>query len=65
MNAAPVGGQANQALCRFIAAEAGVAVSRVRIVSGEKDRSKTLLVECAQPEEMSARLRGRLAPPPD
>jgi uncharacterized protein (TIGR00251 family) len=45
VSAPPVDGQANRALCRLIAAHAGVAPSRVEIVRGERGRSKLVRVE--------------------
>jgi uncharacterized protein (TIGR00251 family) len=45
VSAPPVEGQANRALCRLIAARAGVAPSRVEIVRGERGRSKLVRVE--------------------
>ncbi len=44
VNAPPVDGRANEALCRLIAARAGVAPSRVSIVSGHTSRDKRLRV---------------------
>ena len=45
VNAPPVDGRANDALCRLIAARAGVAPSRVSIVKGAKARDKLVRVE--------------------
>ena len=45
VNAPPVDGRANAALCRLIAARAGVAPSRVSIVKGAKARDKLVRVE--------------------
>lgn len=45
VSAPPVDGQANRALCRLIAARAGVPPSRVGIVRGERGRSKLVRVE--------------------
>lgn len=45
VSAPPVDGKANQALCRLIAKQAGVAPSRVSVLRGEKSRQKLLLVE--------------------
>ncbi len=41
----PVDGAANKRLIRFIAKTAGVAKSKVRIVSGERSRYKALEIE--------------------
>jgi uncharacterized protein YggU (UPF0235/DUF167 family) len=43
--AAPVGGQANAALCKLIAKRAGVARGRVNVIRGERTREKVLRVE--------------------
>jgi uncharacterized protein (TIGR00251 family) len=42
--AAPEKGKANKALCEFLAEKLGVAVSRVRIVSGETSHHKRISV---------------------
>ena len=42
--APPVDGAANALLCKFFAAQLGVAQSKVRLISGEKSRIKTLHV---------------------
>jgi hypothetical protein len=42
--AAPVGGEANRALCRLIARRAGVAPSRVEVIRGERGRLKLVRV---------------------
>ena len=41
----PVEGAANKNLLRFIAAAVGVSKSKVRIVSGEKSRVKTIEID--------------------
>jgi uncharacterized protein (TIGR00251 family) len=45
VTAPPVGGKANEALCRLIAKKAGVAPSRVEIVRGHSAREKVIRVE--------------------
>ena len=45
VNAPPVDGRANDALCRLIAARAGVAPSRVSILRGAKARDKVVRVQ--------------------
>jgi uncharacterized protein len=45
ISAPPVGGRANEALCRLIAKAAGVAPSRVSVVRGERSRDKAVRVE--------------------
>jgi len=52
----PVDGAANSALIRLLAKKTGVARSRIRIVSGDKGRSKVLEFEGIGLED----LRGRL-----
>ena len=42
--APPVDGAANALLCKFVAQQLGVAQSKVRLISGEKSRIKTLHV---------------------
>jgi uncharacterized protein len=44
LTAPPVGGKANDALRRLLAARLNVPVSAVRIVAGEKNRSKRVAV---------------------
>ena len=56
VNAPPVDGRANDALCRLIAARAGIARSRVSVVRGEKARVKVVRVEGLDADA----LRGRL-----
>jgi uncharacterized protein (TIGR00251 family) len=53
----PIGGAANEALLRYIARAAGVAPSNAKIVAGHRDRSKTILIECSEPDTVAARLR--------
>jgi len=45
ITAPPTDGKANEHLIRFIAKIAGVAKSRVTLVSGQTSRQKTLLIE--------------------
>ena len=56
VTAPPVDGRANDALCRLIAARAGVAASRVTVVRGVKARDKVVRVEGVD----AAALRRRL-----
>jgi hypothetical protein len=60
LTAPPVDGEANAALCRFVAAELGVPRSAVRVVAGEKSREKTLRITSESPElkRLLAHLRG-------
>ncbi len=61
LSAPPVGGAANQALVRYLAAAAHVAPSRVRVVAGLKDRSKTVLIETDEPARLYSALTAALA----
>ena len=57
LTAPPEGGEANQALIRLLARAARVPPGGGRIVAGAKDRSKTVLLACAEPEKCAHRLR--------
>lgn len=61
--APPVDGKANEACVAFFADVAGVAKSRVRIVSGLAGRMKVLEIEGIGQEEMERRLASGFAPP--
>jgi uncharacterized protein len=50
--AAPVGGQANAALCKLIAKRAGVARGRVSVIRGERSREKVVRVEGVESGEL-------------
>lgn len=63
LTAAPVGGEANESLMRFLAKAARVPPSRVRIVEGMRDRSKTVLLESDDPRRTAQRLRSALLTP--
>lgn len=56
LTAVPVGGAANAALEAFLARAAGRPARAARVVFGHKDRSKTVLVECDDPESTASRL---------
>src|SRR4051812_17489211 len=56
VTAPPVDGRANEALCRLIAARAGVAASRVSVVRGAKARDKVVRVEGIEAADLRARL---------
>jgi uncharacterized protein len=45
VTAPPVDGKANDALCRYIAKQAGIAPSRVTVIRGHTRREKTVHVE--------------------
>lgn len=53
----PVDGAANISLVKFLSKKAGVARSRVHIVSGEKGRSKVLEFEGIAPHILRDRLK--------
>ena len=56
VTAPPVDGRANDALCRLIAARAGVAPSRVSVVRGAKTREKLVRVQGVDPAALRERL---------
>jgi uncharacterized protein (TIGR00251 family) len=58
MRAAPVEGQANEAICRLIAKHAGVAYSTVEVVSGETSRTKTVRITGSGENDARTRLSG-------
>jgi uncharacterized protein YggU (UPF0235/DUF167 family) len=58
LTAMPEGGEANDALIRLLARAARVPPSRGRVVAGARDRSKTVLLEAAEPRKAAETLRG-------
>jgi uncharacterized protein len=56
VTAPPVDGRANDALCKLIAKQAGVAPSRVTVVRGDKARDKVVRVEGVEHGELLGRL---------
>ena len=56
VTAPPVGGRANQALCKLVAKRVGVPPSRVTVVRGERSRDKLVRVEGASPATVRAAL---------
>ena len=60
ITAAPVDGEANQALRRFLAKALDTAPSRLAVVHGEKSREKTLRVTGLPPAELASRLAALL-----
>jgi len=52
----PVDGAANSSLIKFLSKRTGVARSRIRIVSGEKGRSKVLEFEGIELQDLRERL---------
>ena len=57
VRAAPVEGQANEAVCRLIAKQAGVSYSAVEVVGGMTSRLKTLRITGLSESEAKTRLR--------
>lgn len=55
--APPVEGAANKALVKILAAKAGIARGRVRVVSGEKSRSKTVEFDGIPLKELTEKFR--------
>jgi len=55
--APPVEGAANKALVKILAAKAGIAKGRVRVVSGGKSRFKTLEFEGIPLKELTEKFR--------
>lgn len=60
LQAPPVEGKANRELARFVARELGLKKNRVTLVSGEKSREKSLLLQGLSPEEVRDRLKSAL-----
>jgi uncharacterized protein len=56
VSAPPVGGAANRALCRLIAARAHIAPSRVHVIRGEHARTKLVRVDGMSTEALRAAL---------
>lgn len=53
----PVEGAANTSLIRLLAKKTGLARSRIRIVSGEKGRTKVLEFTGVDPDDLRERLK--------
>ena len=54
-------GEANDALVKLLARGARVAAGQGRVVSGPRDRSKTVFLHCDEPAEAAKRLRAWVA----
>jgi uncharacterized protein len=52
VNAPPVAGRANEAVCRLLAKAVGVAPSAVSLVGGERGRDKLVRIEGVQTSEV-------------
>ena len=53
----PVDGAANNSLLKLLAKKTGIARSRIRIISGEKGRSKVLEFEGVELQDLRERLK--------
>lgn len=56
LNAPAVEGKANDALIRFISRKLDVPKSRIAIIRGEKNRTKSIAVQGLSPEAVAQRL---------
>ena len=56
VRAAPHDGEANRALCRFLARRAGIAASRVTVVRGGRSRDKLIAVSGLEQGELLSAL---------
>jgi uncharacterized protein (TIGR00251 family) len=56
VNAPPVEGRANDALCRLLAKALGVAPGRIAVVSGERGRDKVVRIEGIAVQDVAERL---------
>ncbi len=56
LQAPPVDGKANKALCAFLAEKLGIPPREVTLVTGATGRHKTLLVPSLSPAEIAAKL---------
>ena len=58
VNAAPVEGEANEAVYRLMAKTIGVAASRITLFKGSKGRNKTFRIEGMTREEFDRAVQG-------
>jgi len=56
LNAPPVDGKANAALCEFLAKKCGIPKSAASVVSGETSRDKTVLLRGITPQKAAEAL---------
>jgi uncharacterized protein (TIGR00251 family) len=61
VTAPPEKGKANEALCRFLAAELGVSRSQVRVLAGHSSRLKEVLIERVSRGALDAIIAGAAA----
>ena len=61
LTAPPIAGEANRSLVRFLAPLCRIAPSKGKVVMGAQNRSKTVLFECDDPDQVAERLRRRVA----
>lgn len=62
VTAPAVDGRANEAVCRALAKELGLAPRCVQVVSGARGRSKVLAVSCAETQAIAAMLNDLMGP---
>lgn len=62
VNASPEKGKANKAVLKLLAKTFGVPKSSVRLVAGEKSRSKSVLIQGARRKEIEECLRKTTSP---
>lgn len=57
VKAPPVDGAANEELIRFLAKSLGIAKSRIEVVRGESSRTKQILLQNAQTNDIEKKIR--------
>ncbi len=60
VQAPPVEGKANQALLKLLAGELGMKKNRLRLISGERSRNKTVLLCRIKPAQAQAMIKKAL-----
>ena len=63
LDAPPVDGKANEALCRFVAEVCGIAPSHVSVLRGAKSRRKVVAVEASDARDRLRRALGDVGIP--
>ncbi len=56
VTAPPLKGRANEAVCKLLAKELGIAAGRVAVVGGERSRDKLVRIEGVAPADVANRL---------